>query len=172
MTAAPIVTSRLTLVPATAEMIALELSSAVALAAELSADLPPDWPPEFHTDRTLQFTAAALGEEGAEGWWLHYFVARDEGGPRLVGIGGFKGPPAEDGAVEIGYSVVASARRRGYASEAAAAMVDEAFARGARLVRAETLPHLTASIAVMRRAGLSAAGAPREGVVAYERARA
>lgn len=164
----PIVTERLTLVPATVELIALELSSAVDLAAALKAELPRDWPPEFHTDQVLRFTESALGEDGAAGWWLHYFLARDAGAPRLIGTGGFKGPPSEDGVTEIGYSVVCSAQRRGYATEAAAAMVDTAFARGARLVRAETLPHLSGSIAVMERTGLAPTSSPREGVIAFE----
>lgn len=48
--------------------------------------------------------------------------------PAVVGEAGFHGPPGDDGRVEIGYMVVAEQRRRGYAQEAAQALIAWAIA--------------------------------------------
>ena len=47
----------------------------------------------------------------------------------VVGDIGFMGPPDDRATVEIGYSVVPDRRRRGYATEAARAMVGWALRR-------------------------------------------
>ena len=41
----------------------------------------------------------------------------------VVGDIGFIGPPDDDGTIEVGYSVIPSRRRQGYATEAARAIV-------------------------------------------------
>src|SRR5262249_56308632 len=59
------------------------------------------------------------GRRGAGlGMWL--IIERDAAA--VVGDAGFKGSPA-DGRVEIGYSIIPSRRRRGYATEAAQALI-------------------------------------------------
>ena len=45
----------------------------------------------------------------------------------VVGAVGFQGPPDATGVVSIGYGIVAAHRRRGLATEAAAALIDRAF---------------------------------------------
>ena len=147
---------RLRLVPATPELVESELEDTSKLAAMLEADLPPDWPPEHHDAGAQRYSREALTAPGAAGWWLHYFVSTDGERPTLVGTGGYKGPPIH-GIVEIGYSVVPSAQRRGYGTEAAGSLVESARKRGARRVRAETLPELVASIRVLEKLGFVAA---------------
>ena len=137
------------LVPATAELVELDLAGAELLADRLEVDLPADWPPEFHGERVLRHTLDRLLEPGSAGWWLHYFVSIDGDRPELIGTGGLKGPPV-DGLVEIGYSVVPSAQRRGYATEACAGLIASARERGAKVVRAETLPERIASGGCLR----------------------
>ena len=79
-----------------------------------------------------------------------------------------------DGTVEVGYGIVSDQHRRGYASEAARALVGHAFARPAvRRVIAETYPELIGSIGVLRRCGFRHIGEGSEpGVVRYELTRA
>ena len=43
---------------------------------------------------------------------------------------GFIGPPDDDGTIEVGYSVIPSRRRQGYATEAARAIVAWALDQG------------------------------------------
>src|SRR6266511_3814277 len=59
----------------------------------------------------------------------------------IIGNAGFKGPPDPGGMVEIAYGIVPGFEGRGFATEAATALVTFAFASGlVRLIRAHTLP--------------------------------
>lgn len=86
----------------------------------------------------------------------------------VVGSGGFKGPPAE-GAVEIGYGVAPSARRRGYATQAARLLVRQAFETpGVHCVYAETAVDNLPSRRVVEKAGFAHIGqrdTPDDGLV-------
>jgi len=74
-------------------------------------------------------------------------------GARVVGSGGVKAPPLDDGEVEIGYGVAPAFRGRGLATEAARALTREALAQGARRVSAFTTPDNTASWRLLQRIG-------------------
>ncbi len=151
-----IVTDRLDLVPATAEMVRAALLGRSALATALDASVPESWPPEFMNDDALAFTLDRLAEGPAQaGWWLHFVVLRQDDGERtLIGSGGYAGPPSTDGTVEVGYAIVAEHRRKGYASEAVRGLLRHAFASpGVNRVIAETLPALAPSIGVLRNCG-------------------
>jgi ribosomal-protein-alanine N-acetyltransferase len=100
--------------------------------------------------------------------WTHGFalVERATGAP--VGSCAYKGPPDADGAVEIAYGVDPEYRGRGYAKEAATALVDFAFAAGARIVRAHTRPENGASPRVLAACGFTRVGEvvdPEDGLV-------
>ncbi|MGH7548257.1 MAG: GNAT family N-acetyltransferase [Gemmatimonadales bacterium] len=77
----------------------------------------------------------------------------------MIGSAGFKGPPDSSGTVEIAYGIVPSSEGHGYATEAAAALVDFAFATGqVRLVRAHTLPAPNPSTRVLVKCGFRCTG--------------
>jgi len=61
--------------------------------------------------------------------------------------------PAAGGVVEIGYTIVPSRRRQGYASEAAAGMWRWAARHGARVLRASISPDNGPSLALIHKAG-------------------
>jgi [ribosomal protein S5]-alanine N-acetyltransferase len=87
--------------------------------------------------------------------WVHGFGLVDMQTGEVVGTAGFKGPPDEGGVVEIAYGIVPGCRGRGYATEAAAALVSFAFAdERVRVVRAHTLPAVSASTRVLEKCGL------------------
>jgi [ribosomal protein S5]-alanine N-acetyltransferase len=100
--------------------------------------------------------------------WIHGFslVSRVDGS--IVGRCGFKGPPAA-GVVEIAYGIEAEQQGKGYATEAAEALVAYAVSTGeVRLVRAHTLPEPNASTRVLTKAGFQRVGQvvdPEDGLV-------
>jgi RimJ/RimL family protein N-acetyltransferase len=105
---------------------------------------------------------------------MYFLVLPDSEERTLIGTAGYKGPPTEDGTVEVGYGIVTDHRRRGYASEAMRALVARAFRLpGVRRVIAETLPELTPSIGVLRKGGFALIGEGSEpGVIRFELTRA
>src|SRR5205085_256855 len=86
-----------------------------------------------------------------------------------IGQCGFKGPPDGEGCVEIAYGIDPEHRGNGYATEAAGALVQYAFASDlVRVVRAHTLPELNASTRVLSKCGFRNVGEvvdPDDGLV-------
>lgn len=123
----------------------------------VSGDVSPRW-------------IAALREGSGPDPWRHgFFVVEAGQGGHVIGSAGFKGPPDSSGMVEIAYGIVPSRQGRGYATEAAGALVR--FARAdqrVRLLRAHTLPEANASTHVLRKCGFVHVGAvvdPEDGLV-------
>jgi [ribosomal protein S5]-alanine N-acetyltransferase len=87
----------------------------------------------------------------------------------VVGTCGFKGPPGADGIVEIAYGVMSDQQGKGYATEAAEALVVYAFSgTRVRLVRAHTFAAVNASTRVLTKCGFKAVGEvidPEDGLV-------
>lgn len=149
-------TDRLELRPLPAAAAAALPDDRATAARELGADLPAGWP---HADLVdiLPLHAKAAPSEECFGVWV--MIERETGA--VCGDVGFLGAPGPDGTVEIGYSVVASCRRRGYATEAARAMVAWALGRpDVRSVVARCDADNVASIRILESLGFA-----REGVV-------
>jgi len=108
--------------------------------------------------------------------WVHGLAIVHREGGAVIGTVGFKGPPDDDGVVEIAYGIVPAYEGRGYASEAVRAALDFALGHDAvRRVRAHTLPAENASTRVLRKCGFQKLGSfedPEDGVVwRFERSR-
>ena len=101
--------------------------------------------------------------------WTHGFdlVFQDEG--IIVGQASFTKPPAADGVVEIAYRVTPDYQGRGFATEAAQALVAFAFSsRRVCVVCAYTLPEANASTRVLAKCGFRHIGEvthPEDGLV-------
>lgn len=107
----------------------------------VSGEVSPDWLANLRT------------QEQRDAWGLGFAVAHIET-QQIIGTAGFKGPPDADGVVEIAYGIVPSFERRGYATEAARALVDYALGTGeVHRVIAHTLPTANASTGVLERCG-------------------
>ena len=123
-------TKRLDLVAATLAHLEAELASPSALGLLLGVDITAEWPPGEYDRHALEFFHAQLKAGGPDhvGWYTWYAITRNVRGQResLVAGAGYMGPPS-GGSAEIGYSVVPSARQKGYATEIVAALVEHAF---------------------------------------------
>jgi RimJ/RimL family protein N-acetyltransferase len=143
-------------------MLRAELAGRQALATELPDVLVPEtWPPELYDRDAVQFMLDLVsGDPRNIDWGFYYIALRPPHGEgTLVGAGGFKGAPDEEGAVEIGYSILPAYRRQGFASEAVAAWLRFAFDDSrVETVVAHTLKPLVASIRVLQKAGFRHAG--------------
>jgi RimJ/RimL family protein N-acetyltransferase len=87
----------------------------------------------------------------------------------VIGACGCKGPPDADGAVEIAYGIAPAYQGRGYATEAAQALMAWASADDrVRVLRAHTLAERNASTSVLGKCGFAFVGEvtdPEDGVV-------
>jgi ribosomal-protein-alanine N-acetyltransferase len=101
--------------------------------------------------------------------WVHGFQIVQRADNIVVGSIGFKGPPTDDDVVEIAYGIHPEHRSKGYATEAAVALVSYAFNTGAvRSVRAHTLTTASASTRVLTKCGFRRIGEvidPDDGLV-------
>ena len=160
-------TPRLTLIAATPPLMRADLEGQAALANALGVAVPMAWPPDLYDDDAIRFSLAMLEDPANQGWTF-YYVVLNAAQPTLIGLAGYKGHP-RDGTVEIGYAVLADYQRRGFASEAAEALVANAFRHPAVVrVIAETLPALDGSKGVLRRTGFAFVGDGSEpGIIRY-----
>lgn len=91
------------------------------------------------------------------GWGVWLAIRQDNGKP--VGDLGFKGKPAADGNVEVGYGIVSEEQGQGFATEAVSALIDWAFNFGeTKKAIAECLRDNTASIKVLQKLGMAQTG--------------
>ena len=135
--------------------------------ADVRADIDA-MPPEMRREVSAAYLAMLDASADVDAW-IHGFtlVHRELGAP--VGSCGYKGPPDADGMVEIAYGIAPEHQGKGYATEAAAALVSYALASGeVRIVRAHTLPLPNASTRVLTKCGFRKIGEvmdPDDGLV-------
>jgi [ribosomal protein S5]-alanine N-acetyltransferase len=143
-----ILTARLALRPITGDEV-----SAV-LAGQRRSDWAVDFPAEG--DQVIAGLLARTGlpaDDDARRFGHRLVVERD--GSSVIGGVGFFGPP-QDGEVEIGYGIVPSRQRRGYATEAVRAMVADVLQIDAvRTVTANVDLDNPASVRVLEKSGLT-----------------
>ena len=156
-----IATPRLALIAITPGSVEAEAAGMGELAKAVRARVPETWPPENWEPHVLGFLRDRFASDPSDVGWHRYIALREDGGTRtLIGtVGGFR--RAENpGECEIGYSVLAEYRGRGYATEAAQAFVRWALSHASIVdIVAQTFPSLPGSIRVMEKCGMMFVGA-------------
>jgi RimJ/RimL family protein N-acetyltransferase len=140
-------------------LIALTKEDALAMVDALS--------PEEKAHVSADWLARLQASSSADPWTHGFSMVHRESGI-AIGSCGFKGPPAGDGVVEIAYGVDTEHQGKGYATEAATALVIFAFSERVRVVRAHTLPETNASTRVLTKCGFRYVGDvidPEDGLV-------
>jgi ribosomal-protein-alanine N-acetyltransferase len=166
-------TARLRLVAITPGMLDAERRADGTFAGLIGAKVTAEWPPEHWEPHVLDFIQKQSEEDERMAGWNRYVLLKG-GFARadiLIGaVGGFAKPRGD---VEIGYSTLPAFQRRGYATEAARALVEMLLAdENVQSVSAQTFPRLPESIKVMERCGMKFVGAgDDEGTVRYRRGR-
>jgi RimJ/RimL family protein N-acetyltransferase len=100
-----------------------------------------------HARATIERTAARCAGQPALGWWA--MIDRKTGA--IAGNACIQPAPVPDGETEIGWHVAYAQQGKGYATEAARALVAHAFAHGLARLIAEVVPLNFASIAIARK---------------------
>jgi len=139
------------------------LATIEEMSAADRAQLSPDWLARLH---------ASTADDP---WTNSFAIVQRQSGAR-IGTCGFKGPPGIGGVVEIAYGVDVEHQGRGYATEAAEALVAVAFDdERVHRVRAHTLPEANGSTRVLTKCGFRCVGEvvdPEDGLVwRWERSR-
>jgi ribosomal-protein-alanine N-acetyltransferase len=156
-------TARLRLVPCSVTAAQAAVSDRAALESLLGVRVPDDWPAEDLRDFLPVYARIVDERAASDGWGI--WLALDPSERSLVGDIGFKGPPDDLDTVEIGYSILPAFQGRGYATEAARALVTWGLAQpSVRRIVANCLADNTASIRVLQKAGLRQTGRDREGL--------
>lgn len=153
-------TERMRLINCDEEIIRAILESDSAVAKLLNINVATSW-----TENDGRFFQSVLekitSSPDEKIWWTYLPILKSEN--LLIGSGGYKGKPDENGRVEIGYEVALHYRKRGLATEMAEALIDFAFRNeSVSTVIAHTLPEENASVKVLRKCGLQLMGEDRE----------
>jgi ribosomal-protein-alanine N-acetyltransferase len=155
---------RLDLVPMSAAFIDALLEDRRDEAAELlGAAMPDDWPDE-HDERVRRYRREQMRRDPETARWLVRAIVLPEPARPMIGHAGFHGAPGANGprkpgALEIGYTVFPPHRGRGFATEAAVALMDWARTdRGIHHFIASVSPTNEPSLAIVRKLGFVQTG--------------
>lgn len=150
-------TERLDLVPLDPDVIRHLIAGDRRVAqSALGLELPPEFPTQEELDGFLNIQLRRMEADPQRRDWMARVMVTRSGD--VVGHCGFHGPPHVIGRTEIGYTVFEQFRGRGFAKEAARALVGWAFGQGQGEVFATVAPDNAPSLAVVRSLGFRQVG--------------
>jgi len=108
---------------------------------------------DFLRSASPDYLASLREAPGPDEWKFGYAIIERES-RMVIGMCGFAAPPDANGAIEIAYGIAPSFQGRGYATEAAQALIEIARSNPAvRLICAHTLAEPNASTRVLEKCG-------------------
>jgi [ribosomal protein S5]-alanine N-acetyltransferase len=165
-----IVTPRLSLIAMTPEMLLSEQAGDGRLGELIQCDIPANWPPEHWEPHVYVFLLNQLAEHPEQlGWPRYVSFGSPDGRRTLIGTLGAFTKADKRSECEIGYGILPQYEGRGFATEAAMALIDYLGAdEQLTSVIAHTFPSLAGSIRVMEKCGLTYDGEGEEpGTIRY-----
>ena len=141
----------------------------------VNAEIPAEWPPTDWDDHAYEYMVDKMTRyPDSHGWGRYIALKPQHGGRRiLIGTCGATLPIELDDDPEIGYGILPAYQRRGYASEAVAALIAWIFSHPhVRSVNAQTFPHLHGSLGVLAKNGFQFVGpgpGPDEGTILFRK---
>jgi RimJ/RimL family protein N-acetyltransferase len=156
--------ARLDLVSMSPDFIAAVLAGHRDRAAALLGSSIPDAFPDPHDERFLDRRLEQMRRDPAAQQWLGRAIVERDADRIMVGHAGFHGEPGVNGpgrprALEIGYTVFPDHRGRGYATEAAVALMNWARReRGVHHFVASVAPSNHPSLAIVQKLGFVQTG--------------
>jgi [ribosomal protein S5]-alanine N-acetyltransferase len=165
-----IVTSRLTLIAITPEMMLSEKNGDGRLGELIQCVVPANWPHKDWEPHVFDFLLRQFAVYPEQLGWPRYVSFVPPGGERtLIGTLGAFAKAERPEECEVGYGILAPYEGQGFATEGVRALID--FLRGKEWlssVIAHTYPSIPASIRVMEKCGMVFDGEGEEaGTIRY-----
>lgn len=156
-----IITERLLLIPFTKEIANIILGGEFTKLIEMGFHLGEGYPDKETLDtipKILRNLNLVQEPTGFESWMI---VLKNE--MTIIGDIGFKGGPNHLGAVDIGYGIIDSQRKKGYASEATRGLIKWAFSNSeVALITAKCLLENIDSSKILRKLDFNEVGRDNE----------
>ena len=144
-------TKNLTLISSNIDILMSAIKGNEAHAIKINVNVPDNWT-EFGV-YALQYALDNLSESEEEiNWWTYLPIHKQDN--KLIGSGGYKGKPTDEGIVEIGYEIAPDYRNKGLATEFAKSLIENALKdENVKSIVAHTLGHENASTKVLKKCG-------------------
>lgn len=158
-------------------MLRADFAKSPAFSQLTNAEIPSGWPGEGWDENAYNYLLDRMEKYPACRDWSRYIAVKAGPGGRrtLAGGCGLLGPIELTDDPEIGYGLLPEFQRRGYATEAVAALVEWIFEHPhIRSVNAQTFPDHQPSLRVLERSGFQFAGpgpGPEEGTILFRKMR-
>ncbi len=165
-----ILTSRLTLIAVTADTLRSEENAGGGFGGLIRCAVPANWPPADWEPHVFEMLQAQFERDPAQvGWHRYVGLIQPDGTRTLIGSLGAFWREARPSECEMGYTILPPHESRGFATEAALALIGHLRGDGRLMsVVAHTFPRLVGSIRVMEKCGLVRDGDGEEpGTVRY-----
>ena len=146
-------TKRLLLIPMTIDFIEGLINGDKKAYSLFDIKPSEEWPSKDIFDVLPMIKESLLQKKEPDGFDSWIFI--DKFDRSIVGDGGFKGEPNEDGGIDIGYGIVKSKRRNGYAFEAVSELIRWGFSKSnVKYITADCLNENEPSIKLLEKLGM------------------